>query len=335
MATVTDLGFDLLSGSTPGTSGDRLRDLGQRSRRLEEGYAPFILTCDTWAARGRYIIFWANPRSMQWSFKLRAASTEVKGGTIAYYWRDSTRGQTFYNEPRVTFTFQTGNMMPVKLGPYGPVRVPPGLLDLYEFLEFMNEPAVLDNGQRNYHTIMCNSLFAPEIMLKGWFVPEQEFSFQEVAEDPAQTTWDHTFVVRSSFPDYANPAALQHAFRTFSPESPGIQAERAARGVPYPDVARLGEDFDATLGGRAAGIADVTDPSSRLYSRDNLGTGFTDEAGNPLEEPTEYPTFPVGQEKLAQAVRSMKDDDAKRKRLEKYGLSDAEIELVVTRSNTP
>jgi hypothetical protein len=199
-------------------------DLGQRNRLIVDGRIPLILTCLSWQARGRAIEFWVNPSSITWNFKLRGATTKVKGGTISYTWRDGSRGSTFHDEPRMNITFQTGNASPIYTNDLTTasagqlVGVPPGVLDLYDCLELMNEPLVLDDGTMNYRIISYNSIIFPELILYGFFDIDQGMDFSENADDPAHTTWQQTFIIRKSIPNYVDAAALAKTFSLRSEE---------------------------------------------------------------------------------------------------------------------
>lgn len=198
----------------------RFADLGERARVLEEGRVPFILTCQSWQARGRYIYFWANPNQIEFNFKLRGTTQELKGGTISYQWRSNSverGGLDFYSEPRLTLTFQTGNCMPVRTSNSGElIRIPPGLMDFYEFLELMNEPMVLDDGTMNYRILFYNSAIFPNMILTGWIPPDEGFGIQESVEAPNKTSWSCVFIVRKTSPDFKSAAALAYAFKAFS-----------------------------------------------------------------------------------------------------------------------
>lgn len=211
-------GQDVFSGRLSDEA--RYADLGERARLLEEGRIPFILTCLSWQATGRYIYFWANPSQLDFTFKLRGNTQEVKGGTISYQWRANSAergGLDFYAEPRLNITFQTGNCMPVRTSDTGElIRIPPGLLDFYEFLELMNQPLVLDDGTMNYRVLFYNSAIFPNMILTGWFAPEEGFSISENVSTPNSTTWTAQFIVRKTSPDFKSASALALAFTTFS-----------------------------------------------------------------------------------------------------------------------
>lgn len=201
-------------------SNARFADLGERARILEESRVPFILTCQSWQARGRYIYFWANPSQIEFTFKLRGTTQEVKGGTISYQWRSNSSergGLDFYSEPRLNITFQTGNCMPVRTNASGElIRIPPGLLDFYEFIELQNEPLALDDGSMNYRILFYNSALFPQMILTGWMPPDEGFTISENSESPNGTSWTSTFIVRKTSPDFKSAAALALAFKASS-----------------------------------------------------------------------------------------------------------------------
>tara|TARA_R100000656_G_scaffold104176_1_gene76118 strand:+ start:146040 stop:146699 length:660 start_codon:yes stop_codon:yes gene_type:complete len=182
-----------------------------------------VITTEDLANQGRYILFWSGPQNTQWNFPLRASMQQTKSGTIHHVWRDSSR-ETYYDEPTVAFTFQTGNIMPVRLrqGVQNPdgvsqvaetISLPPGLLDLYDFFEILNAKRILSDGRPNYVYIAYHSLAFPEIFLRGFFQPEG-FSFSEDAANPAQVTWQSTFKIHSSEPKFWSSARLKEAWIT-------------------------------------------------------------------------------------------------------------------------
>ena len=77
---------------------------------------PFILTCQQWIEDERYIIASVNPSDVQWRLPQRAAAQKTRVGEIVHYWRDRFRG-TFYDEPQLSITFQSGNIMPMRTKP--------------------------------------------------------------------------------------------------------------------------------------------------------------------------------------------------------------------------
>lgn len=202
---------------------------------------PLIMTTESFAAQGRFIIFWAGPKSVQWNFPMRAAQQQTRSGTIYHTWRNGSRS-TFFDEPQVTFTLQAGNIMPVRLqnrteagghrlnqlgSPFlvsgdgagaGPrpaqevIALPAGLFDFYEFFDLLNEEKILPDGRPNFVLIAYHSLVYPEIFLRGFFNPEG-IQFSEDAQNPAELTWTATFKVRSTSPPFHNSSALLASWR--------------------------------------------------------------------------------------------------------------------------
>lgn len=202
---------------------------------------PLIMTTESFAAQGRFIIFWAGPKSVQWNFPMRAAQQQTRSGTIYHTWRNSSRS-TFFDEPQVTFTFQAGNIMPVRLqnrteggghrlnqlgSPFlvsgngagtdprpaqEVIALPAGLFDFYEFFDLLNEEKILSDGRPNFVFIAYHSLVYPEIFLRGFFNPEG-ISFTEDAQNPADLTWTATFKVRSTSPPFYNSSQLLASWR--------------------------------------------------------------------------------------------------------------------------
>lgn len=195
---------------------------GQSRGPYRQNSAPLIMTTESFAAVGRYIIFWASPRNVQWNFPMRAAQEQTRSGTIYHAWRNSSRS-TFFDEPQVTFTFQAGNIMPVRLRRTesadgitltGEVAaLPAGLFDFYEFFDLLNEPKILSDGRPNFVLIAYHSLVYPEIFLRGFFTPEG-LNFSEDAQNPAELTWTSTFKIRNTSPPFYNSSQMLSAWRS-------------------------------------------------------------------------------------------------------------------------
>jgi len=78
---------------------------------------PFVLTCQSWIKAGRYIVFRANPSEVQWRMPQRSVQQKTRQGEVIHVWKDRIRNNTFYDEPQLTFTFQSGNIMPIRRKP--------------------------------------------------------------------------------------------------------------------------------------------------------------------------------------------------------------------------
>lgn len=233
------------SEASESTTGfDLIQALAQDEERLESLYrqrvvnfdvnrgpykplgTPMIITTERQlflGEEGRYIVFWAGPESVQWRFPMRASEQQTRSGTILHTWRNGSRRDTFFDEPEATFTFQAGNIMPVRyLADQDNIftnaqtnnriaALPAGLFDFYEFFEILNEEKILEDGRPNFVIIAYHSLVYPEIFLRGFFKPDG-LSFTENAQDPASLKWTSTFKVRSTTPRFYNSSALLRAW---------------------------------------------------------------------------------------------------------------------------
>jgi len=178
--------------------------------------SPMIITNARWASSspGRYIVFWAGPKDANWKFQLRGTEQQTRTGWVQHYWRDDKRS-TFFDNPIIDFTFQTGNLLPVRLieknGVAQVVSLPPGLLDCYDFFELLDDKRILSNGQSNLTYIVYHSLLFPSITLYGYFTPEG-MALSESAETPDQLTWTAQFRVQGSSPRFYKSGDLVNSW---------------------------------------------------------------------------------------------------------------------------
>lgn len=196
--------------------------------------SPFVLTCQDWLTQRqpRYLIAAVNPSEIQWRLPQRAAAQKTRVGEIVHYWRDRFRN-TYYDEPQLSITFQSGNIMPIREKP--PVKstvttsigvatryrtdtsevtpqVPPGLRNFYEFIELVDTQKILDSGDVNLVYIIYNSRLFPNMTLAGLFTPEG-MSWTDSSSDPNQvSSWSANFTVYDSFPRLNDMAALIKMF---------------------------------------------------------------------------------------------------------------------------
>lgn len=197
-----------------------------RGSRLgaKSNYVPMIITTDyrvksvsALEATGRnrsHLLFWAGPKSVEWNFTQRGSMQQSRTGHIAHFWRDSKRS-TFFDNPSINFTFQTGSLLPIRqtrndisIDPF-----PPGLLDYYEFFNLLDEQKILSDGRPNYVNILYHSLLYPTIMLRGFFEPETAMTVREEAGKPASIEWNATFRLKESNPSFNDSAKLVASWR--------------------------------------------------------------------------------------------------------------------------
>jgi len=206
-----------------GAFSDRASDVESarlaRGSRTSREFVPMIITTDQQVSlgdRGKHILFWSGPQNTTWTFQQRGVTQQTRTGYIAHYWRDDKR-TTFFDDPSVSFTFQTGNIMPIREatrqdGTASLIFLPPGLLDYYDFFSFMDEPKILSSGRPNFINIVYHSLLYPTVLLRGFFEPETPITVNEDASRPGSVTWSATFRVRQSNPPLHDGSKLRDAW---------------------------------------------------------------------------------------------------------------------------
>ena len=81
---------------------------------VQRNRMPWVMTCRSWIKAGKYIVFRVNPSNATWRITLRGQEQITKGGRIQHLWRHKVL-KTYYNEPEVDISFQSGNIMPIRL----------------------------------------------------------------------------------------------------------------------------------------------------------------------------------------------------------------------------
>lgn len=184
------------------------------------GRIPMIMTTEVMAHQDRYLMFWAGPESVQWHFRQRGTLQDTRGGVIQHYFKDHRRN-TYFDEPEVQFNFQSGNLMPVRMtkGPLDKngntdtvVAIPFGLLNLYEFMELLDEKKAIADGRANYVYILYSSNIFPRIILRGFFTPDG-LSFSESSTENNEVKWSSTFRVVGTYPKFNSAFTLAENWR--------------------------------------------------------------------------------------------------------------------------
>lgn len=176
-----------------------------------------------------------NPSSVNWTVSQRGVEAKNKSGTVHHYWYDSTR-KTYFDDPKITFNFQTGNIMPLPgqsdplynvrmktrddgskfpdTDDYSPVnKMSPGLKNFYQFLSLVDQQKITTKGAANFIHILYRSNIFPSMVLTGLFDPQVVVQFQDDSQNPYKITgWTATFTVFSTTPKLNNYAELSKAF---------------------------------------------------------------------------------------------------------------------------
>jgi hypothetical protein len=179
--------------------------------------SPMIITNTNWLGNGRYILFWTNPSTATWNFQLRGSEQQTRTGYVMHYWRDAKR-TTYWDNPVVNFTFQSGNMLPVRLiqsedilGNTTTVFLPPGLLDYYDFFELLDDKKIMPDGRPNLTYIVYHSLVYPSITLYGHFQPDN-ITMTDSTDTPDGITWTASFRIKGSSPRLYRSGDLRNAW---------------------------------------------------------------------------------------------------------------------------
>jgi hypothetical protein len=162
--------------------------------------------------KNRYIYCRVNPAGITWNIPLRSSIEKMRAGEVQHIWKDPIRN-TFFDEPRLTISFQSGNILPIQMSPQTmqPV-VPPGLDNFYAFMSLLNEKKIQDNGETNQVYILYNSRIFPSMTLSGMFSPDG-LSFSDNASEPNMVNdWSATFTVYHSFPEITDYETLGQTF---------------------------------------------------------------------------------------------------------------------------
>lgn len=247
--------------------GEWARQPGVQSYGGSIGRIPLIITTEAMAAHGRYIVFWTGVESAQWNLPLRGELQKTRGGSIQHYYKDYRR-DTYYDEATVQFSFQSGNIMPVRItqDPNGPrggplntvVRIPIGLMNFYEFLEVLNQKKAVSDGRVNYVYILYSSMAFPRIMLRGFFDPGHGVSFSESASEGAEIKWSANFTIADTYPRFQNAQELKNTWNTIQ-QARGFAVHQASSALttqsPANTATGTGTEGESVSSNIIAGIA--------------------------------------------------------------------------------
>jgi hypothetical protein len=214
------------SGLSPTTARQQIVD-GVRMRGPYGGHlngderVGFVLTSEMWRLQGRAIQLHAGPSQVSWTLPLRASEEPTKSGHARFAQariaHGSTSETTYFDSPRVSIEFQTGNIMPIPLL-LDEVQTPYGLQDFYLFMELLNQPPLVPDGpyegKHNYVWIFYTSLQFPQVVLKGYFDPGG-VTWQEEAGGLAERTWSAEFMVHEMSPEIWQQQELVEAYQMF------------------------------------------------------------------------------------------------------------------------
>jgi len=158
---------------------------------------------------GSYIVANINPSEVSFRLALRSTEQKVRGGTVTHTWFDRTRG-TFFDEPVLSFTFQSGNCMPVRME-NGELSMPRGLNAFHSFMNLLDTENTLPDGRPNYVYIIYNSLKFPTLTLVGFFAPGG-ISFTDSSQSASEMSWSADFICHFTSPKLTSSTELRQRF---------------------------------------------------------------------------------------------------------------------------
>ena len=192
---------------------NKVKNNAEQLNRANFFRIPFVLDCVKWRQETikRKLVFKCNPSDVNFSFPLRGATQKVKIGMVFYWWKNAIRNSHF-DVPVVTFTFQSGNVVPMRGNNPDTLYIPEGVDNYYEYMSLIDEDRMLSDGTPNFVYIQHNSAIFPSLQLTGFFDPSRETTVKETAGD-GHFSWEGAFFVHDSTPAF-NSGNFAQQFKT-------------------------------------------------------------------------------------------------------------------------
>ena len=203
---------------------------------------PWFMTCRSWLGLGgtvqsarampkKFLVWACNPSEVSWVLNQRGVLAKNKTGTVLHVWRDNIR-KTFYDEPTLNLSLQSGNILPVYVDSNGKTfttaNISDGLDNFYQFLQLFDETKIAADGVGNFVTIQYGSGIFPRMTMIGMFVPDS-LRFTDSSGSPNQVgSWTVSFQVYSTVPAFSDYSQLVNIWN-----SSGFKAQQAYAGYGY------------------------------------------------------------------------------------------------------
>ncbi len=212
--------------------------------------SPMIVTTRAWMRKAKYITLWVNPSEFSWTMARRETVTKTAAGAVRNTWRNRFRN-TYYDEPMLNITFQTGNIMPyANLKPeiFGKrsvsrnddfnsatgtlntrfkntrtpstssellsvINAPPVPPGLQNFYDFIEliDQPLLLGTGENRHVLFYRTQVFPRMRIEGYFTPEG-LSFSETVDNANRLTWTSQFQVYDTSPKIWSASDLKLSY---------------------------------------------------------------------------------------------------------------------------
>jgi len=208
---------------------------GQGDRHAQNGVirTPWVMSTTEWLTQStpKAMIWYANPSDVNWSMPQRSVHTKNLFGTVLHTWPDTERN-TFYDEFRLTFNLQSGNIIPVLVQQIQQqtFNIPPnvsqddrisrsasapvitgryepsgGIINFFDFMQLVDAPKLTARSgnqppRANLVSIQYNSNLFPKLTLLGMF-DSNGIRFTDSSATPNQvTSWSADFIVYDTVP---------------------------------------------------------------------------------------------------------------------------------------
>jgi len=186
---------------------------------------PWIMTTTEWQKQNKAIIWNANPSDIRWSMPQRSVHSKNLVGTVLHVWPDPKR-HTFFDELKLSMTFQSGSILPVDLNLKSTSHVnnigqtnngssnyvpSGGIGNFYDFMQLVDAPKLTSDtpARANLVYIQYTSNLFPQLTLMGMFEPDG-ISFTDDSQNPNQvTSWSANFLVYDTFPRLSDNSSGQ------------------------------------------------------------------------------------------------------------------------------
>ena len=167
---------------------------------------PWIMSTTEWLMSNppKGLTWEVNPSEIGWSLGQRSMHTKTVVGTVLHVWPNAARN-TFFDEPRLTFNLQSGNIMPVRVNPATSTFEPSGgIANFYDFMQLVDAPKLTVGSanqppRANMVVIQYYSNLFPKLTLMGMFDPAG-IRFSDTSTDNQINGWSADFIVYQSIP---------------------------------------------------------------------------------------------------------------------------------------
>lgn len=175
----------------------------KRSSQNGINRVPWVMSTTEWLQQSppKGMAWEANPSEISWNMPQRSVTTKTLIGTVMHVWPNQGRS-SFFDEARLTFNLQSGNIIPVysKTDGWQPAG---GVVNFYDFMQLVDAPkltlgTVTAPPRANLVTIQYRSSIFPALTLLGMFDPSG-IRFSDNVDNQING-WSADFIVYDTIP---------------------------------------------------------------------------------------------------------------------------------------